>query len=290
MRKFLNTSYSFTLGGVKINADIDVSLSSLTIDTTYLSWANEHKTLHSHPMHELFFVFDNPMYVKTAYGTTEYRNCILCIPPKFEHCSIRSTDYRIVCSLNFKESGSSDFGSFFARLFSSDDITAVGSIRGELKTYLEELCYTLYHGKSDIENEAAVSALKLIFYHIYLSGAESKEQLNDNKESYYLLTSHIVTGSVDGDEPITIGTIADALHLSKKQASRIIYKYYGKPLSEVLLDAKLKRAVYLLTATDIPISEVAGQSNFHSENYFYTKFKETYGETPLHYRKKHRTT
>ena len=67
--------------------------------------------------------------------------------------------------------------------------------------------------------------------------------------------------------------------------AHIVKKYYGKSLSQVINDEKLGYASYLLTATSLPISDVAIQSNFHSDNYFFQKFKDHFGETPLQYRK-----
>ena len=281
--KYFNTSYSFTLGGIKFAVDVDVSLSAAIKNESYPSEAN--KVLHYHPMHELFFVFDDPITIDTDEGVYEYKNCIVCIPPHEKHSSKRVSDYRILFSFSTKEDSDTELFRFFNAMFASREIFSIDSLSADMRIYFEEFCRLFYNRESVLEKEIALSLLKLIFYKIYLLSEQSVRKSDAPKESYYLIISQLIASSTNTDKDVALSTVAEALHLSEKQTSRIINKYFGKPLSALVTEVKLDYARYLLTSTTLSISKVALNSNFHSENYFYSQFKKAFGMTPLHYRK-----
>ena len=153
-----------------------------------------------------------------------------------------------------------------------------------VKMLLEELSDVFYNGGA-ISGEVVASALKLIFHRIYSDTAPAERNAKYEQESQYLSISTLVNGCTTPGCDVTVKTVAEKLHLSEKQVARIVKKYYGKSLSQVINEEKLGYASYLLTSTSLPISDVAIQSNFHSDNYFFQKFKDHFGVTPLQYRK-----
>jgi len=84
---------------------------------------------------------------------------------------------------------------------------------------------------------------------------------------------------------ITLRSLADVLHLSTKQTSRIILKNYNKKLSELISEKRLSVAAELLIRSDKTVTEIIEYVNFNSEKYFYSQFKKKFGCTPLKYKK-----
>ena len=278
-----NNSYSFKLDGVKLRAEIDTTLSAAVWST--LVDPLPKKLLHYHPMHELFFVFDEPLSVTTTSGVREFRNTVVCIPPFTEHYSLRENDYRFLFSFDTESAGGSRFAEFLKESFAKEDVFSLCELGGEVKTYLEELCRVTADEQSSLSRELASSLLKLIFYHVW-SEREEKPTPAARHESYLVTIEQIVSEySHNPEADIDLAFVAEALHLSTKQTSRIIHKYFKKPFSALKLDKRLEYARYLIVTSDMQIAEIAAKAGFTSENYFYSTFKKKFGKTPLAYRK-----
>ena len=82
--------------------------------------------------------------------------------------------------------------------------------------------------------------------------------------------------------------IADYMNLSSQYVVKKFKMYTGISLNEYILDVRMKEAAYLLTKTDMPISQVASNLGIENENYFYKLFKKVYGCTPREFTKKQR--
>ena len=283
--KPIGANYSFVFGGVNFSVDIDDSLSSDYRKKKYPE--NIKNALHFHSLYEIFFVFDDSMTVTYESGATEYKNCIVCLPPKTKHFAHRSSDYRILFSCNAKEHTGDDFADFFTNTIASGGVLCIPDIPPALKACLEELCSFYYKKKDKITAECLVASLKLIFYHIFTCATPPKEADDLHTKSTYIMIDRIISRCTAPGLDVSLLGIANALHLSEKQTSRLIHKYYGKPLSKLIAEGRLDYAAFLLTYTDKPISDIITESNFNSANYFYSLFKQRYGCTPLNYRKRH---
>jgi AraC-like DNA-binding protein len=225
------------------------------------------------------------MTITYENGTTEYKNCIVCLPPKTKHFAHRSSDYRILFSCSKKEQTCDDFADFFTKKLAQSGTLCITDITPEIKTCLEELCSFYYTQKNKITTECAIAALKLIFYRIFTYAAPPKKSDDLHTQSTYITIDRIISRCTMPGIDVSLSGIAQELHLSEKQTSRLIYKYYGKPLSRLIAEGRLDYAAFLLNYTDKPILDIITESNFNSANYFYSLFKQRYGCTPLNYRK-----
>ncbi len=275
-----NFNYTLKLGNTKIEVDIG---SSFVADPTSTPTKNEDVS-HYHAKHELFLVKDEPVTVIDGEGSHEYKNTFIFIPNFYKHRTVRSTDYRFLFSFTDTGHGYCAFSSFIERFFSSDSIFAFKA-EHDLKVYFEDIKHLL-HDKSDTGRDAAVCALKLIFYNFYLSFSDTRAESFKGRESYLIIIEKIINSySLDQTKRVDLDIVAKELHLGKKQTSRIIYKYFGRSLSELVTEKKLAIATNLLLSTDKSVSEIAKESNFHSDNYFFLAFKKAFGVTPLMYRR-----
>lgn len=279
-----NARYSFNLGGVRFKIDIDNSISAKGGNP---DGENDFfKLPHYHPMHELFFVFDDALTLNLGEEEIEFKNEIVCIPPFLEHRSTRGDDFRILFSVDSAECRDGALADFFSNITTLGGISSFKLGDEKIRQYLEELCVLTQKGGGEVEYELSLSLLRLIFYSVFKSGGSATgEDKKGKNESYYLIIDRIINTAATPGSEVSLKEISDALHLGKKQTARIIAKYYKKPLSALILEKKLDYSRYLLTSTSLKISEIAERANFISENYFYIKFKQAFGTTPLRYRK-----
>lgn len=83
---------------------------------------------------------------------------------------------------------------------------------------------------------------------------------------------------------ITLETLASRLRMSTRQVQRYLSKCYNKTFKEMLTTQRIKKAKEMLIETDLPIDEIGTAVGFRSKNYFYKKFKEETGATPVKFR------
>lgn len=90
-------------------------------------------------------------------------------------------------------------------------------------------------------------------------------------------------------EELDYGTemqLANKLHLSRRQLSRVMQTHYGMSFRQKLLSSRMDRAGWLLRTTDLTIMQICSSVGYNSEAAFYQNFKSYYGITPLQYRKR----
>ena len=280
----VNFNYTFRFGNTKFEVDIGSSFSG---DDLKEKRKNK-DLLHYHAKHELFFVGDYPLTLVTERDTRDYKNCFLFIPHFLKHYTLRLNAFCILFSISDTGQRACEFSSFINRFFSRNCVFSFDRDEN-IASYLTQL-KVLVDDTSETGRDAAISTLKLIFYNIYLKYSEVQNEGYSVRESYLITIENIINSySLDPTKTVNLECVAKELHLGKKQTSRIIYKYFGKPLSELVLERKLALASTLLRSSDKSMSEIAKETNFHSDNYFFLSFKKVYGITPLAYRKKNKT-
>lgn len=272
-------TYTFKLGGVRFDIDIDESFSVTKSDAS-----SDSHHIHYHARHELFLLGEGPLTVYTDSGPTVYKNCVVIVPAFCEHYTKRTDDYRILFSTECTGQTKNSFTDFTESSFSAD-VPISFEASSSIIQYIKEL-ENLINDNNELQNEAISSLLKLIFYRIYSLSGMGKNQSSTNVNESYIILIERALGEYTSD--VTLASVAKSMHLSTKQTSRIIMKFFKKPLSALLAERRLAIARELLASTDLPISEIVRRVNFRCENYFYSQFKKVYGLTPLAYRRRDR--
>ena len=276
-----NVNYTFKFGNIKFN--VDVSKYFLTTTNT-IAKGTYKDVLHYHAKHEMFFVDNEPTCIYTEDGCTQYNNCIVIIPPFLRHRAEQNMHQRFLISFEIKGGEKSGFAAFIKNLFSGSSIhTFNTSARLE-----EDLKFigSIVSSPIDMAEDAACSTIGLILYKLYLDSKDYKSNEYSIKESYLMTIEHAINSySLKPAYDLNLSTVADALHLSTKQTSRIIHKYFGRSFSELVTEKRLSVAKELLLNTNLSISDIARRCNFRSENYFYLTFKRAFGVTPSKYRR-----
>jgi LacI family transcriptional regulator len=87
-----------------------------------------------------------------------------------------------------------------------------------------------------------------------------------------------------GCEGISVDEIARAVGLSRSILQRKFRLTFGQTVHDHLIAARLKRALELITNTDMPLVEVAERCGFNNQEYMGVVFRKRLGQTPGQYR------
>jgi AraC-like DNA-binding protein len=86
-------------------------------------------------------------------------------------------------------------------------------------------------------------------------------------------------------EPLDIGGMARQAGFSVSRFSSLFKQHAGIPYRAFVLEARLKRARYLLKHSRLSIQQVADEAGFSSPSYFIQAFKRVLKQTPQAFRK-----
>lgn len=89
------------------------------------------------------------------------------------------------------------------------------------------------------------------------------------------------------DESITLRDMANRFSFSPNYLGLIFKEETGHNFSDYVIAKRMEKARDLLIHTKLKIYEIASQTGYQYLPYFSRQFRETYGITPLEYRRKH---
>lgn len=234
---------------------------------------------HYHAWNEIFIADSEPILLYYKNKDNSFSNCILSIPPFVEHCTIRSSGYRITFS--YKCIGSSQKQCFLDKLFPSIEPASVPCTPNIMKCAKE--IEKIFFENNEYGDELIEAYLKIIFCELALMCKQGEKTEKFKSDDSYL--DQIENVLFDFQSDINLSTLAEKMKLSAKQVSRIIRKNYNSTFSEMLCERRLNVAAELLANTDMTIADIVEYVNFPSERYFYARFKKLYNITPSVYRK-----
>ena len=113
------------------------------------------------------------------------------------------------------------------------------------------------------------------------------QQIHTEEELNSQDISHLIQYISDHCDCITIASLAEKFNYHPSYLSKLIKKQTGVSFSEILLDARLKRAKSFLEDTDLSISDIIEELGYSNRTYFNKQFKKRYQLTPYQYRKHH---
>ena len=83
---------------------------------------------------------------------------------------------------------------------------------------------------------------------------------------------------------ITIGILAEHVHLNSSYLSRLFKKEMGTSVSEYIQEKKIETSKNMLIYSDFSIAEIASVLAFPSQSYYTKVFRDNTGMTPSYYR------
>lgn len=88
------------------------------------------------------------------------------------------------------------------------------------------------------------------------------------------------------DHPWTVQEMAAAVHLSRSRFMGLYREFFGGSPVEDLINARIKHAQWLLSATTLAVGQVAGECGFRSLYHFSRLFKKRVGSSPSEFASK----
>ena len=108
------------------------------------------------------------------------------------------------------------------------------------------------------------------------------KEKNTKEIENLLILDHIINAEYMNN--LSNEEIAERLCISTRQLSRLVLANYDAPLHRLLTKKRLACAAMQLVETDCSIETICYSVGFSNKTFFYQKFKEEFGVTPVQYR------
>lgn len=146
-----------------------------------------------------------------------------------------------------------------------------------INLYLFEEMYGIYL-REDLEAELKNFMLSSTFVYI-LSKAASNEKNTDTLP--FLIYKYIIDNAY---QKLTVEMVAQMFHYSPSYIEKILRKNYNTSFRQLIIDTKMKKAVWMLQNTSLSCAEIASQLGFYSGQHFTQMFKNKYNKKPTDFR------
>ena len=247
-----------------------------------------YKQLHTHSYIEIFACISGELVIKT--DTKEYvinDNDIAIVPVEVEHFKAPEPDYvrwakiglvcrRVQCEYQH------DIYSHLSDLISYDRIT-IYKKQSKICEYIKECC----DKKSDSEISSVLAFLsefiKLPKIHDESKSLNDKNKCKAKNIDRLLKLDDII--NTNFDKGFSNKEIAEILHISQRQLSRIVAENYSLSLRKMIMKKQLDIVAELLVTTTDSVEDIAFSVGFKNSNTFHREFKKRFGQTPIAYRK-----
>ncbi len=247
---------------------------------------------HAHSFFEIHFVLEGfvKMNVNGKSYTIEKNNMFLLQKNCAHYCEERSQDFT-ACSICFdisyagrgEQKLTHEFG-YFSKLFYNQHFTILNFSsydRSLLYNILENLtCFNVY-SVYKVNTEATNLFLEISKKLSSLTEKSEKEEpssVSNDQNSFR--KNRIDQYFVKNIRGCSLEDLALFLHLSVRQTSRFLKKYYGKSFKELLIETRLRYAEPLVKENLLSIKEIAVKTGFRSTKRFIECY-EAYFKTPL---------
>ena len=85
----------------------------------------------------------------------------------------------------------------------------------------------------------------------------------------------------------SLSDICEEFHYSKNYVIRIFKREFGLSPFQYINNVKIERAMYLIETTSRPVGDIATECGYSDYPYFYKRFVEKTGASPVEWRKRH---
>ena len=165
----------------------------------------------------------------------------------------------------------------------STDLEPIARLARELSVDPLALCeeYERLETYDSERTAAAAAILKMATRYLWLSEyiEIGYNTLASQIDDY--IESHI-------GEPISVADLCRQFAVSKNKLYAISHEWFGMPIGDYIIAARVREAKRLLATTDHSVSEISARVGIRDYNYFTKFFKENVGMPPLRYRKQAR--
>ncbi|MFS0724327.1 helix-turn-helix transcriptional regulator [Paenibacillus sp. 1P07SE] len=131
-----------------------------------------------------------------------------------------------------------------------------------------------------LNNYLATSVLCELHNQVGLGSAESRPEIK-KRQLYNDIADYVKWHRF---EPLQVNQIADHFGYNAKYLSRMFASMSGVSLKRYIMQQKIDAAAFLLTDTNMTVTEISMQLGYHDNHHFMKSFKLLTGVTPSEYR------
>ena len=249
----------------------------IRLDSLYQTIDNIEAGRHCNADYELFVILRGGCTFEVEKECCELSSgdALLVFPTHF-HCALRTTADVAMLVLPFAPKDNP---------FATDGVCE----RISLSPFAIDACRRLVHeqkAEAPFHKETVLSCCTVLLAEVLrlaANGAEGKKAdvALKSENRFAIIDDFFEKGSIKraGEE-----TLANLLHLSRRQLNRILVANYGMCFREKLLRSRMDRAGVLLRTTKMPLAEVSENVGYLSMTAFFKAFKAHYKTTPKLYR------
>ena len=149
-----------------------------------------------------------------------------------------------------------------------------------VQNLIENMVWTIFYDSSNKRSCTQIT-MGLLFLQLLncMDKMESGGRKFDNEITASVLSyieEHYKNGS--------LSELAEQMGYDVYWLSREIRKRTGRTYKELLQEKRMQQAVYLLTNSAIPVTDIIESIGYDNTSYFYRRFREKYGVSPKEYR------
>ena len=246
--------------------------------------------LHLHAKHEFQYIISGTMQAVVNGDQLEdiSEDTVLLIPPNMLHSNPSCDGKRLIATLALQQlpgaAGDRSFSeyTYYCELFAAFREPLV--FRDAAVTHYIRQILSL----QDLpENEHRLkSILTMLFISLadYIKGSAQTEvgqypfdPGSQYNQQYFLIDNYI---NRNYNKKVSIQELADFLHVSRRQADRIVDSIFGKTYAVLILNRRMSIAQILLQKTGMTCAQVAEKVGYGSYAGFYIAFKQHFGMAP----------
>lgn len=151
-----------------------------------------------------------------------------------------------------------------------------------VQNLIENMVWTIFYNSS---NKRSCNQITMGLLFLQLLNYMDKMEAGGRKYDTEIMAA--VLSYIEGHyKEGKLSELAEEMKVNIYWLSREIKKKSGKTYKELLQERKMKQAVYLLTSSALPVTDIIESVGYANTSYFYRKFKEKYGMSPKEYRLK----
>lgn len=151
----------------------------------------------------------------------------------------------------------------------------------QVRCFFQELMCE-YFDPSTNADQIVLLLLQLIFaelINVYESDFDRREKSADTTlavEIVRYIEKNFLTCTLEG--------VAEQFYISPNYVSKLLKRHTGMSYIQAVQAQRLGRAASLLRNTQLPVAEIARQTGYENQSFFYRKFKAQFGCLPAEYR------
>ena len=267
----------------------NVKMTLITQETNVHNYKRPtHVVMHFHSGYELFLCKKGCLYVMVCDEKISLHDGeMLIVSPSVSHAMMGTEPGSSIHSIYFNieqngKKGTLDLYKIISKIIDGNYVKIPGLIElSDILTNIREKCEEKdIFALSTLCHQFLMGLVRLTgaAHHIYNGATSDNSNLRIHK-IHTLLHSRF-------REDITISDLADNLHLSSRQVSRIIKEKFGCTFKELLTKIRMQMAGEMLLRSDDNVSKIASQVGYSSVRGFYSAFRSHFGCLPKEYKKK----